>query len=190
MNLNYFIGIGEASFYGPKLDFIVEDALGRPWQLGTAQVDYVMPDRFDLTYVGSDGQKHRPIIIHRAPFGSMERFIGVLIENYAGNFPVWLSPVQVEVIPVSESSNDYAEEVYATLKADNIRAELDTKSEKVGYKIREAESRKIPYMLVIGEKEKENRTVSVRKHKEGDIGVMALNEFMEKVKFEISEKSA
>ncbi len=189
MNLNYFIGIGEASFYGPKLDFIVEDALGRPWQLGTAQVDYVMPERFDLTYVGSDGQKHRPIIIHRAPFGSMERFIGVLIENYAGNFPVWLSPVQVEVIPVSESSNDYAEKVYAKLKADNIRAELDTKSEKVGYKIREAESRKIPYMLVIGEKEKENGTVSVRKHKEGDIGVMALNEFMEKVKFEISEKS-
>lgn len=190
MGLNYFIGIGEASFYGPKLDFIVEDALGRPWQLGTAQVDYVMPERFDLTYVGSDGQKHRPIIIHRAPFGSMERFIGVLIENYAGNFPVWLSPVQVEVIPVSENSNDYAESVLAALKAENIRAEIDLKSEKVGYKIREAENRKIPYMLVVGDKEKDSGTVSVRKHKEGDIGVMALNEFTEKVKFEVSKKSA
>ncbi|MCB0724946.1 MAG: threonine--tRNA ligase [Ignavibacteriae bacterium] len=190
MGLNYFIGIGEASFYGPKLDFIVQDALGRPWQLGTAQVDYVMPERFDLTYVGSDGQKHRPIIIHRAPFGSMERFIGVLIENYAGNFPVWLAPVQVQVIPVSENSNDYAEEVYATLKADKIRAEIDLKGEKIGYKIREAESMKIPYMLIVGDKEKENRTVSVRKHKEGDIGVMALNEFMEKVNLEISKKSA
>jgi threonyl-tRNA synthetase len=189
MNLDYFIGIGEASFYGPKLDFIVQDALGRSWQLGTAQVDYVMPERFDLTYTGADGQKHRPIIIHRAPFGSMERFVGILIENYAGNFPVWLAPVQVKVIPVSENSSDYAASVLAELKAQNIRAEVDLKSEKVGYKIREAESMKIPYMLVVGDKERENGSVSVRKHKEGDIGVMGLNEFVEKVKLEISEKT-
>ncbi len=189
MKLDYFIGIGEASFYGPKLDFIVQDALGRSWQLGTAQVDYVMPERFDLTYVGADGQKHRPIIIHRAPFGSMERFVGILIENYAGNFPVWLAPVQVKVIPVSENSSDYASSVLAELKVQNIRAEVDLKSEKVGYKIREAENMKIPYMLVVGDKEKENGSVSVRKHKEGDIGVMGLNEFVEKVKLEISEKS-
>lgn len=188
MKLDYFIGIGEASFYGPKLDFIVKDALGRQWQLGTAQVDYVMPERFDLTYIGSDGQKHRPIIIHRAPFGSMERFVGILIENYAGNFPVWLCPIQIAVLPITDAAKDYAQGIMNELKAQNIRAVLDDRNEKIGYKIREAESKKIPYMIVVGDKEKENNDISVRRHGKGDIGKFGLKEFMEKVILEIKQK--
>ncbi|NTW50350.1 MAG: threonine--tRNA ligase [Chlorobiales bacterium] len=188
MNLNYFIGIGEASFYGPKIDFIVKDALGRKWQLGTVQVDYVMPERFDLSYIGSDGQQHRPVIIHRAPFGSMERFIGVLIENYAGDFPLWLSPVQVAVLPITDAFMDYAQEVYSQLIHAGIRAELDDRAEKVGRKIRDAEVKKVPYMFVIGEKEKLSNSVAVRRHKEGDKGTKSLTEAIESLKTEIANR--
>ncbi len=186
MGLNYFIGIGEASFYGPKIDFIVKDAIGRQWQLGTVQVDYVMPERFDLEYTGSDGQKHRPVIIHRAPFGSMERFIGLLIEHFAGEFPVWLAPVQAVVLPIASAHADYARTVFEKLAAAGVRAELDDRNEKVGYKIREHEMKKVPYMLVVGEKEKEAGTVAIRKHKHGDSGAMALEEFIKQILHENS----
>ncbi|MBC8043845.1 MAG: threonine--tRNA ligase, partial [Rhizobacter sp.] len=188
MNLDYFVGIGEASFYGPKIDFIVKDAIGRKWQLGTVQVDYVMAERFDLTYTGSDGQKHRPVIIHRAPFGSMERFIGVLIENYAGDFPLWLAPVQVAVLPVTDAVMDYAKEVAAKLQQEKIRVELDDRSEKIGKKIRDAEVMKTPYMLIIGEKEKAAVSVSVRRHKEGDKGSKPVDEVVADLKEEIAAK--
>ncbi len=172
MKLNYFIGIGEAAFYGPKIDFMVQDALGRTWQLGTVQVDYVMPERFDLEYMGADGQKHRPVIIHRAPFGSLERFIGVLIEHYAGEFPLWLAPVQAVVLPITDAQMDYARDVHRELTAAGMRAEFDERNEKIGYKIREWETKKTPYMLVIGDKERQNGTVAVRKHKHGDQGTV------------------
>ncbi len=168
MKLNYFVGIGEAAFYGPKIDFMVQDALKRTWQLGTVQVDYVMPERFDLEYTGSDGQKHRPVIIHRAPFGSLERFIGVLIEHYAGEFPLWLAPVQAVVLPITDQQLDYARNgASASLTAAGIRAELDDRNEKVGYKIREWETKKVPYMLVVGDKERQAGTVAVRQHTKG-----------------------
>jgi threonyl-tRNA synthetase len=189
MGIDYFIGIGEASFYGPKIDFIVRDALGRKWQLGTVQVDYVMPERFDLTYTGSDGQKHRPVVIHRAPFGSMERFIGVLIEHTAGNFPLWLAPVQAVVLPIAEDVLDYAKSVYQALLAAGIRAELDTRSEKIGKKIRDAEVSKIPCMIVIGQKEQESGEVSLRRHRIGDEGRFSVSGLIEKLKTEITGKS-
>lgn len=188
MKLNYIIEEGEAAFYGPKIDFMVKDALGRKWQLGTVQVDYVMPERFDLEYIGSDGLKHRPVVIHRAPFGSLERFIGVLIEHFAGEFPLWLAPVQVKVIPISEHQIEYAQKIHDFLKENNIRSELDERSEKVGYKIREAELKKIPYMVILGAKEFENSNISVRKHKEGDIGSFDLKEFTDKLAAEIKNK--
>ncbi|MDW8465602.1 MAG: threonine--tRNA ligase [Chloroherpetonaceae bacterium] len=188
MKLNYYIGIGEASFYGPKIDFIVRDAIGRKWQLGTVQVDYVMAERFNLTYTGSDNKEHRPVIIHRAPFGSMERFIGVLIENCAGDFPLWLAPVQVAVLPIVDAMNEYAREVTETLKAEKIRAELDERSEKIGKKIRDAEVKKIPYMFVIGEKERAGGSVAVRRHKEGDRGAMPLADAIAALKEEIQAK--
>ncbi len=188
MKLNYFIGIGEAAFYGPKIDFMVQDALKRTWQLGTVQVDYVMPERFDLVYTGSDGQKHRPVIIHRAPFGSLERFIGVLIEHYAGEFPLWLSPVQVVVLPITDQQLDYARKVHDDLKQSGIRAELDDRNEKIGHKIRDWETKKVPYMLVLGEKERQAESVSVRQHKKGDLGAVPRAEFVERVKEEITEK--
>ena len=146
---------GEAAFYGPKLDFMVKDALGRNWQLGTIQVDYQLPQRFELEYVGSDNQKHTPVMIHRAPFGSLERFVAVLIEHCAGNFPLWLAPDQIAVLPISERFNDYAKIVYETLKEQDIRGLLDDRDEKIGRKIRDAETKKIPYMLIVGEKEAE-----------------------------------
>ena len=189
MGIDYFIGIGEASFYGPKIDFIVRDALGRKWQLGTVQVDYVMPERFDLTYTGSDGQKHRPVVIHRAPFGSMERFIGVLIEHTAGNFPLWLAPVQAVVLPIAEDVLDYAKSVYQALLAAGIRAELDTRSEKIGKKIRDAEVSKIPCMIVIGQKEQESGEVSLRRHRIGVEGRFSVSGLIEKLKTEITGKS-
>ena len=189
MKLDYVVVEGEAAFYGPKIDFIVKDVLGRKWQLGTVQVDYVMPERFDLQYVGNDGQKHRPVVIHRAPFGSLERFIGVLIEHYAGEFPLWLAPIQTVVIPVSEHFLDYGKTVFDELKKNGIRAELDDRNEKIGYKIREWEIQKIPYMLVVGEKEREAKTVSVRKHKEGDKGALSLSEFINNIKDIIKNKS-
>lgn len=170
---------GEAAFYGPKLDFMVKDALGRNWQLGTIQVDYQLPERFELEYVGSDNQKHRPVMIHRAPFGSMERFVAILIEHCAGNFPLWLSPEQIAVLPISERFNDYAQQVLDGLKNRDIRGYADDRDEKIGRKIRDAEVRKVPFMLIVGEKEVAERKVAVRKHGAGDQGSMALNEFEE-----------
>jgi len=168
---------GEAAFYGPKLDFMVKDALGRNWQLGTIQVDYQLPERFKLEYVGSDNQKHRPVMIHRAPFGSLERFVAILIEHCAGNFPLWLSPEQIAVLPISERFNDYANEVLDRLKNVDIRGYADDRDEKIGRKIRDAEVNKIPFMLIVGEKEVAERKVSVRRHGAGDQGSMGLDEF-------------
>jgi threonyl-tRNA synthetase len=168
---------GEAAFYGPKLDFMVKDALGRSWQLGTIQVDYQLPERFELEYIGSDNQKHRPVMIHRAPFGSLERFVAVLIEHCAGNFPLWLAPEQIAVLPISEKFNGYAQEVVDYLKNRDIRGFLDDRDEKIGRKIRDAEVKKVPYMLIVGEKEVAERKVSVRKHGEGDKGAVELIEF-------------
>jgi threonyl-tRNA synthetase len=170
--LKAVVEYGEAAFYGPKLDFMVKDALGRKWQLGTIQVDYNLPERFDLEYIGADNRKHRPVMIHRAPFGSLERFIAVLIEHCAGNFPLWLTPVQVKVLPISDKSAPYAEKVLQLLKNAEIRAEIDNRNEKIGKKIRDAEMMKIPYMAVIGEKEAAGEKISVRKHTEGDKGTM------------------
>ncbi len=188
MKLNYHIEEGEAAFYGPKIDFMVRDVLGRKWQLGTVQIDYVMPERFNLEYTGSDGQKHRPVVIHRAPFGSMERFIGVLIEHYAGEFPLWLAPVQVAVLPVSQNFIDYSKKVADELKTNDIRVELDERNEKIGYKIRDWETNKVPYMLVLGEKEMNLSNISVRKHKKGDLGSLSLSEFIDNIKDEIKNK--
>ncbi|MBX2962885.1 MAG: threonine--tRNA ligase [Cyclobacteriaceae bacterium] len=173
---------GEAAFYGPKLDFMVKDALGRSWQLGTIQVDYQLPQRFELEYVGSDNQRHRPVMIHRAPFGSLERFVAVLIEHCGGNFPLWLSPDQVAVLPISERFNDYAAEIYNTLKAMDIRGLLDDRDEKIGRKIRDAEVKKIPFMLIVGEKEVAERKVSVRMHGKGDAGSVSFEQFVEDFK--------
>jgi threonyl-tRNA synthetase len=168
---------GEAAFYGPKMDFMVKDAIGRKWQLGTIQVDYNLPERFDLSYIGADNEKHRPVMIHRAPFGSMERFVAVLIEHCAGNFPLWLTPDQVIVLPISEKYQEYAEKVLNLLKKSEIRGLIDSRSEKTGRKIRDAEMKKIPYMLVVGEKEENDQTVSVRKHGEGDLGTFTISDF-------------
>ena len=168
---------GEAAFYGPKLDFMVKDALGRNWQLGTIQVEYNLPQRFELEYVGSDNQKHCPVMIHRAPFGSLERFVAVLIEHCAGNFPLWLAPDQIAVLPISEKFNDYALRVINTLKDRDIRGFLDDRNEKIGRKIRDAEVKKVPFMLIVGEKEVAENKVAVRKHGSGDQGSMALDEF-------------
>jgi len=176
---------GEAAFYGPKLDFMVKDALGRKWQLGTIQVDYNLPERFELEYTGSDNQKHRPVMIHRAPFGSMERFIAVLIEHCAGNFPLWLSPEQVTILGISEKFNEFAQSVSEFLNNSDIRASVDERDEKIGRKIRDAEIRKVPYMLVIGEKESQNNSVSVRKHGQGDLGTMTLEDFRNLIHTEI-----
>ena len=189
MGLKYFVGIGEASFYGPKIDFMVKDAIGRTWQLGTVQVDYVMPERFDLEYTGSDGKKHRPVIIHRAPFGSMERFVGLLIEHYAGEFPLWLAPVQAVVLPITDNQLDYAKKVYEAVKSAGIRVELDDRNEKIGYKIREWETRKTPYMVILGEREKGAGALSVRQHRKGDLGQTTEAEFVAKLRKEIDEKT-
>lgn len=185
MKLDYKIVEGEASFYGPKIDFIIRDAIGRKWQLGTVQVDYVMPERFDLTYVGSDNEKHRPVIIHRAPFGSMERFVSILIEHFAGNFPVWLSPVQCKILPISEDYNAYAEECAEKLREENIRVFVDGRSEQIGAKIRDAEKSKTPYMLIVGEKEVTDQSVSVRRHKKGDIGTFPFTKFLDTLADEV-----
>lgn len=185
MNLKYVIAPGEAAFYGPKIDFMVRDALGRKWQLGTVQVDYVMPERFELEYMGSDGQKHRPIVIHRAPFGSLERFIGVLIEHYAGEFPLWLAPTQAIIMPITERQIDYAVSIYNRMKEADIRVEIDDRNEKIGYKIREAEVKKIPYMVVVGDKEQSDNEITYRKHKEGDKGRIKLEEFIALLKNQI-----
>jgi threonyl-tRNA synthetase len=179
------IEYGEAAFYGPKLDFMVRDALGRKWQLGTIQVDYNLPERFELEYTGSDNAKHRPVMIHRAPFGSLERFVAVLIEHCAGNFPLWLTPEQFIVLPISEKYEDYAKKVLENLNNSDIRGLIDLRDEKIGRKIRDAEIKKIPYMLIIGEKEMGDGQVSVRKHGEGDLGSMTLQEFEQQLINEI-----
>jgi threonyl-tRNA synthetase len=179
--------LGEAAFYGPKLDFMVKDALGRKWQLGTIQVDYQLPDRFELEYNGSDNQKHRPVMIHRAPFGSMERFIAILIETTAGNFPLWLSPDQIAILPISEKYEDYANELFLTLQEQDIRGFVDHRDEKIGRKIRDAEVNKLPLMLIVGEKEEEEGRVSVRRKGEGDLGSMTIEEFIQYAKTEINK---
>jgi threonyl-tRNA synthetase len=171
------VELGEAAFYGPKLDFMVKDALGRKWQLGTIQVDYQLPQRFELEYTGSDNQKHCPVMIHRAPFGSLERFIAILIENTAGNFPLWLSPEQLAVLPISEKYEDYANEVFLRLQEQDLRGYIDHRDEKIGRKIRDAEVNKLPFMLIVGEKESEQGMVSVRKKGEGDLGMMTIEDF-------------
>ncbi len=183
--LNTFIEYGEAAFYGPKLDFMVKDAIGRKWQLGTIQVDYNLPERFELEYTGSDNEKHRPVMIHRAPFGSMERFMAVLIEHCAGNFPIWLTNEQVKILPVSEKYHEYAQSVLKLLNNYDIRTLVDERAEKVGKKIRDAELEKVPFMLIIGEKEQTDQSVSVRKHGQGDLGTFSLNEFIEIINNEI-----
>ncbi len=186
---NVVIEYGEAAFYGPKLDFMVRDAIGRKWQLGTIQVDYNLPERFDLTYIGEDNAKHRPVMIHRAPFGSLERFVAVLIENCAGKFPMWLVPVQVKILPISSKFISYAEKVLSQLKKYDIRAEIDDRSEKIGRKIRDTEMAKIPVMLIIGEKEVNEEKVSVRRQGKGDEGTKTLNEVIEGIKEEVENKT-
>lgn len=176
LGLNFVINEGDGAFYGPKIDFHLTDCIGRTWQCGTIQLDYQLPQRFELEYVGADGQKHRPVMIHRVAFGSIERFFGILIEQYAGAFPTWLAPVQVKVLPISEKFNDYALKVKEQLNALNIKVELDERAEKIGFKIREAQMEKIPFMLVVGEKEAESGTVSVRERQKGDIGSMSIDE--------------
>ena len=188
--IRYGLKEKEGAFYGPKIDVQIKDALGRDWQVATIQLDFVMlPERFDLTYIDVDGQPKRPVAIHRAIFGSFERFVGILTEHFAGNFPVWLAPVQVSVLPITDAQNDYAKEVWTRLRNLKIRAEIDLRNEKITYKIREAETKKIPYMLIIGEKERTSRTVSVRKHGKGDLGVFDLESFISQVKFEIETKA-
>ena len=179
--------LGEAAFYGPKLDFMVRDAIGRKWQLGTVQIDYNLPERFKLEYVGADNEKHRPVMIHRAPFGSMERFVAILIEHCAGKFPLWLTPEQARILPVSDKFNDYAQEVSKSLEKRDIRALVDDRSEKVGKKIRDAELDKVPYMLIVGGDEAENGTVAVRKQGEGDVGGMATEAFADRIESEVAE---
>ena len=186
LGLDYVINEGDGAFYGPKIDFHLVDAIGRTWQCGTIQLDFQLPQRFELEYIGADGEKHRPIMIHRVCFGSIERFIGILIEHFAGAFPTWLAPVQVKVLPISEKYEEYAKSVKAALDAADIRAEIDLRSEKIGYKIREAQGQKIPYMLVVGQKEQADGTVSVRSRFKGDEGAEDLNVFIANIKAEIA----
>ena len=185
--LNTVVEYGEAAFYGPKLDFMVKDALGRSWQLGTIQVDYNLPERFELEYKGSDNESHRPVMIHRAPFGSMERFVAVLLEHCGGNFPLWLTPEQVKILPVSDKYNDYAQEIAQFLEISDIRALVDDRNEKIGRKIRDAEVTKIPYMLIVGEKEATSGELSVRRHGQGDLGTMTREQFVKSIEEEISQ---
>jgi len=176
LELDYVINEGDGAFYGPKIDFHLKDCIGRTWQCGTIQLDYQLPQRFEMEYVGVDGQKHRPIMIHRTAFGSIERFFGILIEQYAGAFPTWLAPVQVKILPISDKFMDYAVKVKEQLESLNIKVELDSRAEKIGYKIREAQMQKVPYMFVVGEKEAESDTVSVRERQKGDMGSMSIEE--------------
>jgi threonyl-tRNA synthetase len=188
--LNARVELGEAAFYGPKLDFMVKDAIGRRWQLGTIQVDYNLPERFDLEYVGDDNQKHRPVMIHRAPFGSMERFVAVLIEHTGGKFPLWLTPDQVVVLPISEKYTDYANEVARALELADVRVTIDDRNEKIGRKIRDNELKRIPYMLIVGEKEQETKTLSVRRQGAGDLGAMSVEEFAKLINDEVYDQTS
>ena len=188
-DIPYVVNEGDGAFYGPKIDFHLEDSLGRTWQCGTIQLDFQMPMRFELEYTGADGEKHRPIMIHRVVFGSIERFIGILTEHFAGAFPIWLAPVQVELMPIADRHNEFTSKVAAELKKRGIRVEVDGRSEKIGFKIREAQLQKIPYMLVIGDKEVETENVSIRCRKRGDIGTMSVSDFCDMVEKEIREKT-
>jgi threonyl-tRNA synthetase len=188
LGMKYRVNEGDGAFYGPKIDFHLRDCLGRTWQCGTIQLDFQMPERFDLTYIGADGEKHRPVMVHRTVFGSVERFIGILIEHYAGAFPTWLAPVQVKIMNITDNQSPYVNEIYKKLKGLGIRAEMDLRNEKIGYKIREAQLQKIPYMLVLGDKEMNDGVVAVRSRKDGDIGTMSLDEFIAKVKEENDNK--
>ncbi len=190
LKLDYTVNEGDGAFYGPKIDFHLEDSIGRTWQCGTIQLDFQLPQRFEMEYVGEDGQKHRPIMVHRVIFGSIERFIGILIEHYAGKFPVWLSPVQVKILPITERQEAYARKLYAEMKTQGIRAELDLRNEKIGYKIREAQMEKVPYMLVLGEKEAQDGLAAVRRRDKGDMGAMPADEFIALIIKEIAEKAA
>ena len=185
----YVINPGDGAFYGPKLDYHIEDSLGRTWQCGTIQLDMNLPERFQIDYVGEDGQKHRPIMIHRACFGSMERFIGILTEHYAGAFPTWMAPVQVKILPISEKHVEYAKELAKQMHRDYVRVEVDDRSEKIGYKIRQAQMEKVPYMLVVGDKEVEEGTVNVRKHGGDELGSVPFEEFFNSIKIEIKERN-
>lgn len=189
LGLPYSVNEGDGAFYGPKIDFHLEDSIGRTWQCGTIQLDFQLPQRFELEYTGADGEKHRPIMIHRVVFGSIERFIGILIEHFAGAFPTWLAPVQVKVLPIGDRQHDYAKSVIEKLNKANIRCELDDRNEKIGYKIREAQLQKIPYMLVLGDKEVEAGTVGIRSRSEGDVGASPVDEFIAKISAEIASKS-
>ena len=180
MGKDYVINEGDGAFYGPKLDFHLADSLGRTWQCGTIQLDMQMPERFDLEYVGADGERHRPVMIHRVVLGSIERFIGVITEHFAGAFPLWLAPVQIRLLPIADRHIPYLEEVKEKLEAQGFRCEIDARSEKIGYKIREAQMQKTPYMLVVGDRDVENRTVAVRQYKGGDLGAMTVEAFLEK----------
>ena len=185
LNMPYELNEGDGAFYGPKIDFHIRDSLGRSWQCGTIQLDFQMPERFDLTYIGEDGEKHRPVMLHRVIFGAIERFIGILIENFAGAFPTWLAPVQAKILPITDRNLEYAQLLSKKLEEQGIRTEIDERQEKIGYKIREAQMEKVPYMLVIGDKEMETNTVGVRERKNGDIGQMSLESFIEKIRDEI-----
>ncbi|GAB6181150.1 threonine--tRNA ligase [Desulfotomaculum defluvii] len=187
--MDYTVNEGDGAFYGPKIDFHLTDSLGRTWQCGTIQLDFQMPEKFELTYVGEDGQKHRPVMIHRVVFGSIERFIGILTEHFAGAFPVWLAPVQVKVLPITDKHHEYAKELVKRLNDLDVRVELDARNEKINYKIREAQTQKVPYMLVIGDREMEQGTVAVRQRGKGDIGAIAVEEFIKKIEEDIKSKA-
>lgn len=189
LNLDFIVNEGDGAFYGPKIDFHLEDSIGRTWQCGTIQLDFQLPQRFELEYVGSDGEKHRPIVIHRVIFGSIERFIGILIEHFAGKFPTWLAPVQVKVLPISDKFNDYSEQIKNELEKNGIRVEMDYRNEKIGYKIREARNERVPYIIVIGEKEENEKKISLRSRKNGDEGSLELKELIDRINDEVISKS-
>jgi threonyl-tRNA synthetase len=188
MGVEFTVNEGDGAFYGPKLDFHLQDSLGRTWQCGTIQLEFQMPERFDLTYIGADNQPHRPVMIHRVVFGSIERFIGILIEHYAGAFPLWLAPVQAKILTITDRQNAYAQELLTRLEEAGIRAELDIRNEKIGYKIRAAQAEKIPYMLVLGDKEQEQQTAALRQRGQGDVGALPIAEIIGKLVEEIKEK--
>ena len=189
LNLDFIVNEGDGAFYGPKIDFHLEDSIGRTWQCGTIQLDFQLPQRFELEYVGSDGEKHRPIVIHRVIFGSIERFIGILIEHFAGKFPTWLAPVQVKVLPISDKFNDYSEQIKNELEKNGIRVEMDYRNEKIGYKIRESRNERVPYIVVVGEKEENEKKISLRSRKNGDEGSLELKELIDRINDEVISKS-
>lgn len=188
LSLDYKINEGDGAFYGPKIDFHLEDSIGRTWQCGTIQLDFQLPQRFELEYIGSDNEKHRPIVIHRVIYGSIERFLGILIEHFAGKFPTWLAPVQVKVLPISNKFNEYSESIKKKLSENGIRVEMDYRDEKIGYKIREARNERIPYIIVVGEKEEKENTISLRSRKNGDEGTFKLESLIERISNEIRNK--